>query len=253
MPAVSYAIHQNNLKPDSLKINLKGLAVGNGWTDPINQLVYSDFLFQVGLIDKETSRNVRSKERECRKLIDKKLMTDAWMCWNQLINSFMKFVGFPHYYNYIDSAPYTYGEDLDKLFRRSDIREAMHVGTNTFSGGGAVYNNLLEDFMDTAAAPFLPLLLDNYKVYYYTGHLDIVVPFTATDNFLQKLRFSSMFEFRRAERHQWKFEGEIAGYVKTAGNLTQIMVRNSGHMVPKDQPEWGLDMLARIVENRDFF
>jgi len=50
VPAVSYAIHQNNAGA-RVKINLKGLAIGNGLIDPVNQMVYSDFLFQCGLID----------------------------------------------------------------------------------------------------------------------------------------------------------------------------------------------------------
>ncbi|XP_025207342.1 venom serine carboxypeptidase-like [Melanaphis sacchari] len=50
VPAVSYAIHRNN-PGAQVKINLKGLAIGNGLIDPVNQMVYSDFLFQYGLID----------------------------------------------------------------------------------------------------------------------------------------------------------------------------------------------------------
>jgi len=50
VPAVSYAIHQNN-PGAKIKINLKGLAIGNGLVDPLNQLFYSDYLYQHGFID----------------------------------------------------------------------------------------------------------------------------------------------------------------------------------------------------------
>lgn len=50
VPAVSHTIHKNN--PGArVKINFKGLAIGNGLIDPGNQMVYSDFLYQYGLID----------------------------------------------------------------------------------------------------------------------------------------------------------------------------------------------------------
>lgn len=50
VPAVSYSIHLNN--PDAkVKINLKGLAIGNGLVDPINQLMYSEYLYQHGFVD----------------------------------------------------------------------------------------------------------------------------------------------------------------------------------------------------------
>lgn len=50
VPAVSYAIHLNNPNASD-KINLKGLAIGNGFIDPINQIVYSENLYQYGIID----------------------------------------------------------------------------------------------------------------------------------------------------------------------------------------------------------
>jgi vitellogenic carboxypeptidase-like protein len=50
VPAVSYAIHLNNPNAN-VKINLKGLAIGNGLVDPVNQLVYGEYLFQHGFVD----------------------------------------------------------------------------------------------------------------------------------------------------------------------------------------------------------
>lgn len=50
VPAVSYSIHLNNPKA-KVKINLKGLAIGNGLVDPINQLMYSEYLYQHGFVD----------------------------------------------------------------------------------------------------------------------------------------------------------------------------------------------------------
>lgn len=50
VPAVSHAIHLSN-PGASVKINLKGLAIGNGLIDPASQMVYSEFLYQHGLID----------------------------------------------------------------------------------------------------------------------------------------------------------------------------------------------------------
>lgn len=50
IPAVSHVIHTNN-PGAQVKINLKGLAIGNGLIDPVNQMVYSDYLYQQGIID----------------------------------------------------------------------------------------------------------------------------------------------------------------------------------------------------------
>lgn len=38
--------------PESKKyFNFKGMAVGNGWTDPINQIDVASLLYQIGLVD----------------------------------------------------------------------------------------------------------------------------------------------------------------------------------------------------------
>jgi len=50
VPSVSYTIHQKN-PGASVKINLKGLVIGNGLIDPINQIVHSDYLYEYGFID----------------------------------------------------------------------------------------------------------------------------------------------------------------------------------------------------------
>lgn len=42
------------------------------------------------------------------------------------------------------------------------------------------------------------------------------------------------------------------GYVKQAGKLTQIMVRNAGHFVAIDQPKWVLDMLTKLTSGKGF-
>lgn len=52
VPAISYTIMKQN-PTAKLKINLQGIVIGNGLCDPVNQLVYSDYLYQIGLIDSE--------------------------------------------------------------------------------------------------------------------------------------------------------------------------------------------------------
>lgn len=57
---------------------------------------------------------------------------------------------------------------------------------------------------------------------------------------------------KSAERTKWYVGEDLAGYVKQAGNLTEVLFRNAGHMVPTDQPKWCLDLLTRFVKNKPF-
>lgn len=59
VPAVSHALHLSN--PGApVKINFKGLAIGNGLIDPASQMVYSEFLYQHGLIDGNLRSNIKA-------------------------------------------------------------------------------------------------------------------------------------------------------------------------------------------------
>jgi vitellogenic carboxypeptidase-like protein len=48
VPSITYRIHVENQNPHvKTRINLKGMTIGNGLCDPVNQNMYGDFLFQV--------------------------------------------------------------------------------------------------------------------------------------------------------------------------------------------------------------
>lgn len=98
-----------------------------------------------------------------------------------------------------------------------------------------------------SVAPWVSELLSHYKVLFYNGQLDIIVAYPLTRNFLKNLNFSSTEEYQNASRVVWRVDNLVAGYVKQAGNLTEILVRDAGHMVPTDQPKWAYDMVYKFV------
>jgi hypothetical protein len=87
--------------------------------------------------------------------------------------------------------------------------------------------------------PELLTIIANYKVMIYSGNLDIIVGAPLTEGFMSKLDFNGSVAFHAAPRVPYKEVGsqEVAGYVKHAGNLTQVVVRGAGHILPHDQPE----------------
>lgn len=98
-------------------------------------------------------------------------------------------------------------------------------------------------------APWVSELLNDYKILFFNGQLDIIVAYPLTVNFLKNLNFSSAEEYKTAPRKIWHVDEYIAGYVKQAGNLTEVLVRNAGHMVPFDQPEWAYNLVYNFVRN----
>jgi len=51
-PAIAHQIHTAN-RAGGFHINLKGLLVESGWSDPIAQVDYGNFLYHIGFFDEE--------------------------------------------------------------------------------------------------------------------------------------------------------------------------------------------------------
>ena len=52
VPALASKIITNTTWKNDNKVELKGIAIGDGWTDPINQINYYDsYLWSVGIVD----------------------------------------------------------------------------------------------------------------------------------------------------------------------------------------------------------
>ncbi|CAG7824387.1 unnamed protein product, partial [Allacma fusca] len=54
VPALAHKIHHENRNTPAIKINMKGLAIGSGYTDPISLLDYGSYLYNIGLLDYKT-------------------------------------------------------------------------------------------------------------------------------------------------------------------------------------------------------
>lgn len=142
-------------------------------------------------------------------------------------------------------------EWVGNFFQREDIRRAIHVGNTPFSNGNEVYDSLIKD-IPKSVAHWVEELLENYRVLIYNGQLDLIVPYPVTIDYIKSLNFSGADDYKKALRFTWFVGNRIAGYSKSAGNLTEVLVRNAGHNVPSDQPEWGLDLINRFVKNQPF-
>lgn len=240
VPGIGYAILQDGAREDfdqkKPKINLKGLGIANGLSDPIHQLNYGDFLYQLGLIDTnglDLFKKYESQGVDCLKRRD---LDCAFKTYDELIigtevssTVFGNLTGFTNYYNYLIAKAEDYSF-FDTYLQRYDIRRAIHVGNNSYAssdGAGLVASYLRLDFYDTVA-PWVSELLSHYPIFVYNGALDVACAYSLAENYLKHLDFDAAHEYKTAKRCIWRVNEEIAGYMKHAGNLTEVMVRNAG-------------------------
>lgn len=243
VPALGHTIlHKNQDPGEMFKINLVGLAISSGWVDPLHQLNYGTYLYQLGLID--TNGYDLYVEYEA-KIIDNILRKDFANAFRVLIQDsvFFNLTGLNSEFHYIYPDRATANVSLIvEYVQLPSTRHAIHVGNNSFSAPDNVVEHLVNDILDSVAE-WLSELLSHYKVLIFNGQLDVIVAYPLTVNYLRHLKFSGDEDYKTAKRMIWTVDGEVAGYVKHAGNLTEVMVRNAGHWVTADQPKWVLELI----------
>ncbi|XP_050518286.1 venom serine carboxypeptidase-like [Diabrotica virgifera virgifera] len=253
VPAISYKIHQANTEAE-LKINLKGLAIGNGHTDPIEQIHYAEYAYQIGVIDLNARNILQGTQQRVVELIKSEDYAEAYDLWSDIIQTIQEFSAL-NIYNYLTIKDTVNDEtEMNEFLSTEEVRKAIHVGNATFNPPDEVYANLEEDFPKSEAL-HVAELLKYYRVLIYSGQTDLMIPYVLTESYLQNLKFPGSDDYAKAERIVWHDENDpdvVAGYAKTAGNLTEILVRNAGHLVPTDQPEWALQLINKFTRNVTF-
>lgn len=254
VPTLAMLIHRKNAKRKS-KINLQGMAMGNAYCDPINQLDYGNYLYQHGLLDRNELKVFQKFQIDIYVLIQKENWLKANILMDRLMDGqvthfslFKFYTGYDYYFNYIQTTEVDDMSDFMILLRKNVVRQSVHVGGLPFQDGETVQLLLALDMLQSVA-PVISKLLSHYRILFYNGQLDIVVGYPLTENFLHNLEFSAADDYRMARKRPWNVGKTLAGYIKKAGNLTEVLVRNAGHMVPKDKPKWALDLITRFVNN----
>lgn len=243
IPSLGVQIHWH--RHENEPINLQGLAIGNGFIDPVTLQKYSYFVREVGLVDDSVADSMSHIETAVVQFITNGELLKAYAYYNYLLQMFLTRSKLSNLYNYLQEEISLDGPYMEYI-QSDDVRKALHVGNTTFTSIGVVYRKLVLDFMNSGKM-WLEELIENYKVMLYNGHLDIIVAYHPSVNTYKSLAFTASPEFAKAERNPWYHDRILAGYYKVAGNLTEVMVRGAGHMVPADKSAAALGLISAFA------
>jgi len=242
-------------------IPFSGIAVGDGWIDPINMMpAYAEMMFGMGIVSVVEKKTIQDYvDRSVAALRDEDYLT-SFNIWDEMLNGDVwpyknyihNITGSNNYYNLLSppGTPSYYNQYLSQ----PDVRRDIHVG-NPPDSGNECELHLLKDFM-VSFRPEVEYLLENkYKVLIYSGQLDIIIGAALTEAALFEMRWSGYDAFVASKKSVWRLtpsDPEVAGFVNSGGGLIYALVRSAGHMVPSDQPDRALDMITRFVESKPF-
>ena len=259
VPAIS---HYLQFEAD-VKLNLKGIAIGNGLTDPYQQYpAYATFSYENGLISKKWEDVLIGGFKACQALIyesqhkDGRILDVAALEYCQILADTC--IGNPTNpkFNVYDirepcgTPPLCYDfSQSDAFLNRADVQETLGVtGRKWVECDMMVHSYLLGDWM-TNLMPQVADLLDNsdVEVLVYSGDKDWICNWRGGEAWTEATKWASKDDFNAAEYVDWNVDGTAAGQMRQHGDLHFLRVYEAGHMVPMNQPENALAMLKMFV------
>ncbi|CAG7816568.1 unnamed protein product [Allacma fusca] len=258
VPQIVDKIESGNEKNPDLQINLKGVIFGSPLFHADKQTRFGQYFYDMNLIESDQLATFLEKEEELHDFIKAKRLDEAFLIAVRLTaypkSLYENYTGLSNPYNILHSKKPVELERFAKFIDSREIHRYLHVGLHNFSLiNWKVHDKFNEETM-TSDGKLLAELLNkkNYKFLIYSAQFDTVVIHSQLTDALESLNWYGRDELLDADRKIWRVGKDVAGYVKKAGTLTYIMVRNAGRYLMMDQPVWGLEMLETFTSGKDF-
>ncbi|XP_060800925.1 venom serine carboxypeptidase-like [Amyelois transitella] len=242
VPALAAEIHTHMDETDG-KVKMEGMMIGNAYVEPsmISQLAKPFYHF--GLLVKEQLDIVKPLVDAFHEDIAANRSIEAKEKFTGLITILLFLTHQKQGYNFLkdDISAGHYSSYLEQ----SVVRKALHVGDIGFSFVNMTVNSrLAPDFLSNARPKF-EMLLDHYRVLTYCGQLDQMLPCAYTSESYRQWKWKHSQEFLDATRYPYIYNKKLAGYHKTGGGLTEVLIRGAGHMAPMDKPGATQELVSR--------
>ncbi|CAK9001766.1 unnamed protein product [Durusdinium trenchii] len=280
VPAITHRIWSANKAEEGQKIPLKGLAIGNGLTDPLEQYKWYPEMGHFGGQQEggHAPQNVISKGDyyimkglvpacelgivACNRGVDPDPTSGG------VVNASACFAAYDAC-NFMAIMPYeltgknpydmrkmcTHGRlcyDFDMIgtyLNKPEVQTQLGVQKKWGSCNYAV------DLSFVAAGDWLlryqnllpDLLADGIDVLIYAGDVDYICNWLGNKAWTTKLDWAHAAEFRQAPDEDWKLDGRTVAKLRSSNGLNFMQVFEAGHMVPMDQPKVALQMVSDFV------
>nr|CCA19801.1 serine carboxypeptidaselike family S10 putative [Albugo laibachii Nc14]CCA24388.1 serine carboxypeptidaselike family S10 putative [Albugo laibachii Nc14] len=256
--------HQNHkLQDDDTKMQLRGLAIGNGILWPVLQTrSIPDYAIALGLIDSQEFEAANQAISACEEFHRQGRNIDAFRICHSVQTKIYQNAGNPFIYD-VRKSQDLYATTIKQLyvyFNDDATRRELHVplGVTWSSIDGAQYGisnaapalarHLFADEILDVPIDVTRILLDHYRCLFYAGNLDGSLSNNlGVMRMIDRLAWSGTTQYQQSIRKPWALSGQVVGLVKATGNLTYLVMTNSGHFVTRDSPEASLEMIKQFL------
>ncbi|CAF4429344.1 unnamed protein product, partial [Adineta steineri] len=126
---------------------------------------------------------------------------------------------------------------------RQDVMSSIHIDGKQVKWAECSdsVTNMFKAYNSTPSITLLPNLLQQIPIILYSGQYDLICNHRGTEAMIDGMTWNggTGFGFGNgtfSPKHPWIVDGESAGLIQSARNLTYILFYNASHMVPYDYP-----------------
>ncbi|XP_027151496.1 serine carboxypeptidase-like 50 [Coffea eugenioides] len=249
-----YALKQNAKLPVSERLNLQGVAIGNGLTDPITQVAtHALNAYYSGFVNDKQKKVLEDLQKEAVELTQNRNWSEATNARSRVLDELQQMTGLATLYDFRRLIPYQ--EQLVAEFLANvEVRKALGAKESiVFEVCSDAVGELLHADVMKSVRYMVDYLVKNTKVLLYQGHCDLRDGVVSTEAWVKKLKWEKIGEFLEATRKVWKVDGKLAGYVQKLGSLSHVVVLGAGHLVPTDQAVNSQAMIEDWVLEKGLF
>jgi carboxypeptidase C (cathepsin A) len=262
--AIAHKIVEMNKEVNSangsknILIPLKGIAIGNGMTDTLEQLKwYPQMAFNSStapsVINQSVFEHMVSQiprivqtVRACQQSDDLDQCTEAFELYSEVLMMPVITTG-ANVYDLRLQNPYDFTA-MDDFFNDPQVIREIGAKKSWVGVNVTVWQHLAPvDFLHSFQALIPTILEQGIKVLIYAGDQDYICNWLGVQAWTNNMEWEGRESFNLAKTQRW--EGGTMKYFKKFAFVT---VADSGHMVPMDQPKNSLKLFEALLAGGDF-
>ncbi|XWS69354.1 hypothetical protein CRYUN_Cryun04dG0172200 [Craigia yunnanensis] len=237
VPAIGYYIlKQNTQLVASERVNLRGVAIGDGFTDPETQLAtHAANAYYSGLINEKQKDELEEAQWEAIKLVKMGNWSEATNARYKAMHLLENMTGLATLYDLTKKKPYQTSL-ITKFLNIDEVKKALGVDESmVFEGCSGVVKAAMHEDMMKSVKYMVEFLVKKTRVLLYQGLYDIKIGVVPNEAWVKTMKWEGIGKFLMADRKIWRVNGELAGYVQKWESLTNVVVLGAGHLLPADQ------------------
>ncbi|KAK5669790.1 hypothetical protein QVD99_004169 [Batrachochytrium dendrobatidis] len=237
-------VNAQRIQSPSTLIPLKGIAIGNGLTDPVTQIKYhAPQGLALGLVSRSQAEVIQRYANAAVGFICRSEWKQSLEMRNLMFSFFQNSTGGINWYDVRKKDEQNDWSRMESFLQLETTKQSLNVGSLAqFGKDQKAAESLTEDIMKSAAHVVAELLDKKYRVVLYQGQFDFRDGIMGSTDWIESMTWTGSKEFLMAPRTVWRMLTErlldtlhVVGYVTQYRHLARIELLAAGHLAPMDQ------------------